>query len=284
MIVDDATYAAWSPDGGIAYVNAPAGDSQIVVANADGSDPQMITNEGGVAPQWSPDASRLVFTSFRNGRGQLFVIDADGTDERQLESDDIRTAGFGTWSPDGTRIAFSSTRDRSCPGSEHRDCPRRVYTIAADGTGVRQLVTGSDLDQYPVYVPLPSRQKPRTRYPAAQSCSVDNVAAVPAETRTCRFTATSAGGWAYHSSSAGGVGWPTATVTIERRGQWTTYRTSRGNWPVGTGCGDAIVQRSDRVTVTIEQTEWQVNPDERVGAGAGWSCSSPPPPPSYPAA
>lgn len=155
MIVDDATYAHWGPDGRIAYVGDPREGGRIVVANADGTNARAITGADGVAPQWSPDGTRIVYTSFAKGPGKIYVINADGTGNRQVEADDVpKTAGFGTWSLDGMRIAFSSTRDTSCPGSQLRDCPRRVYTINADGTGVRQLKTDSDLDQYPTYMPV----------------------------------------------------------------------------------------------------------------------------------
>lgn len=153
MVVDNATYAHWGPDGRIAYVSDPANGGQIVVANAEGKHARTITDVGGVAPQWSPDGRRIVYTSFADGPGKIFVINADGTGNRQVEGDVPKKAGFGTWSLDGSRIAFSSTRDMSCVGAEHVDCPRRVYTINADGTGVRQLQTGSDLDQYPTYIP-----------------------------------------------------------------------------------------------------------------------------------
>lgn len=151
-IVDNATYAHWGPDGRIVYVSDPVNGGPIIVADADGSHPRTLVKANGVSPQWSPDGKRIVYTSFANGPGKVFVINADGTGNRQVERDPLKTAGFATWSPDGTRIAFSSTRDMTCAASELRDCPRRVFTINADGTGLRQLRTGSDLDQYPTYV------------------------------------------------------------------------------------------------------------------------------------
>jgi Tol biopolymer transport system component len=155
QVVEDGTYGSWSPDGRrIAY---SAGD-QITVADIDGSGALAITTKGGTAPQWSPDGKRIAFTSFRAGRGQIFVIDADGRNERRLEADDVPgKAGFATWSPDGTRIAFASTRHTSCPPDGSDLCPQRIYTIRADGTGVRVVASDAVTDQLPGYFPLGTR-------------------------------------------------------------------------------------------------------------------------------
>ncbi len=60
---------------------------------------------------WSPDGSRIVFQSNRNGDYDLFVMDADGANVEQL------TSGIGddwapAWSPDGARVAFMNEERR----------------------------------------------------------------------------------------------------------------------------------------------------------------------------
>src|SRR5919204_1816061 len=56
-------------------------------------------------PAWSPDGSRIAFAATVGGVTQIFVVNADGSDPRQLTNDD-RLKGGPAWSPDGTRIAF----------------------------------------------------------------------------------------------------------------------------------------------------------------------------------
>ncbi|MEO5580795.1 MAG: BamA/TamA family outer membrane protein [Gemmatimonadaceae bacterium] len=61
------------------------------------------------APSFSPDDSRIVFSGTKGGITDLYVIDADGRNLRQLTSDvygDLQPS----WSPDGTRVAFASDR------------------------------------------------------------------------------------------------------------------------------------------------------------------------------
>src|SRR5205085_11827028 len=60
------------------------------------------------SPRWSPDGSRLVFTSKRDGEHMdLYVIPADGGEPVRLTKmkDDVTEP---EWSPDGSRIAFIS--------------------------------------------------------------------------------------------------------------------------------------------------------------------------------
>jgi dipeptidyl aminopeptidase/acylaminoacyl peptidase len=58
-------------------------------------------------PRWSPDGKSILFESSRSGAGQLWIIDAQGGEARQLTS--ISTgAGTGIWARDGKQIAFVS--------------------------------------------------------------------------------------------------------------------------------------------------------------------------------
>ena len=117
---------AWSPDGkAIAFSRlvsdtAPIEAAELFVAAADGSNVRPLgSGLNGVSPAWSPDGSRLAFVSFsdHNGascpasncssNGELYVVNADGSDLRRLtrsRADDEHP----TWSPDGSRIAFAS--------------------------------------------------------------------------------------------------------------------------------------------------------------------------------
>src|SRR5581483_4213871 len=53
---------------------------------------------------------KIAFTSDRDGRYQLYVMNADGTGQSRLTTDAGNDAG-PAWSPDGTKIAFTSNRD-----------------------------------------------------------------------------------------------------------------------------------------------------------------------------
>ena len=67
---------------------------------------------------------RIAFTSDRNGDYEIFVMNADGTDVRQLTNNYGTNDWCPSWSPDGGRIAFGSGRDG---GS-------KIFVMNADGT------------------------------------------------------------------------------------------------------------------------------------------------------
>ncbi|NIR36918.1 MAG: hypothetical protein GWN79_09480, partial [Actinobacteria bacterium] len=74
-------------------------------------------------PDWSPDASKIVFASDRDGEFDLYVMNGDGSGITRL------TDGPGLdfnprWSADGSKIAFA----RRAPGSTN---DARIYVMNA---------------------------------------------------------------------------------------------------------------------------------------------------------
>jgi dipeptidyl aminopeptidase/acylaminoacyl peptidase len=54
---------------------------------------------------YSPDGTRIVFVSDRDGDGDVYVMNADGSDVTQLTDTPLHEQ-FPSWSPDGTHVAF----------------------------------------------------------------------------------------------------------------------------------------------------------------------------------
>ncbi len=97
----------FSPDGQfIAVVTDNNGTRDIYRLNADGGDRVRLTKtplwEGirpdedprpwnNVAPAWSPDGSRLAFLTDRNGQWEVWVMNADGSEQQPLFTEEINS-------------------------------------------------------------------------------------------------------------------------------------------------------------------------------------------------
>jgi len=94
------------------------------------------------APAWSPDGRTIVFVSWRDGNGEVYAMDADGSGPRNLTQNpakDVRPS----WSPDGRSIAFVSSRNRQS----------EIYVMNADGSGKRSLTRHRANDDLPTWSP-----------------------------------------------------------------------------------------------------------------------------------
>jgi imidazolonepropionase-like amidohydrolase/Tol biopolymer transport system component len=55
-------------------------------------------------PRFSPDGRRIAFVSDRGGGDNIWIMNADGSDKRQLTKEDFRLLNQPSWSPDGRFI------------------------------------------------------------------------------------------------------------------------------------------------------------------------------------
>jgi len=132
--------ATWSPDGTrIAFASHPGdGNWAVWTMRRDGNDRRHLTHpvllppagaHGDAPADWSPDGSRILYSTEVRGDRELFVMNADGSGKRRVthwRGGDSPQA----WLPDG-RIVFGHYR-----GSEALP---RWYLIRPDGTRLRSL-------------------------------------------------------------------------------------------------------------------------------------------------
>lgn len=134
---------ALSRDGKkLAYVADPNNDNRDIYIMPIGGRPRQLTADPGLdlAPAFSPDGKQVVFQSNRNGKWQVFIIDADGTDEQALIDGD----GWSpTFSPDGKSVLFLSGRDGQTD----------VYLMTLETKAITRLTKTEDIESNPVYSP-----------------------------------------------------------------------------------------------------------------------------------
>jgi TolB protein len=174
-----ADFGAWSPDGSrIAFTRGDNGNRDVYVVNADGSGLTNLTNSPGFddllagdrdGPTWSPDSSRVRFTSECRVVGRepdLYEVNADGSGGLTnlghpgpiFNGGVAGCAGsslfafaiaFSDYSPDGSRIAFTSNDN----GYKMTD----LYVMNADGSGVVTRLTNNPAsDGGPDWFPSPN--------------------------------------------------------------------------------------------------------------------------------
>ena len=137
---------AFSPDGRrVAFNSNRANNSDIYVANVDGTGLQRLTNHPAIdtSPTWSPNGQQIAFTSDRTGAPQIYVVGADGTGLRRLTYESY--CDRPTWSPPPfNEIAYSS---QTSAGSHDI----KVLDLATNE--VRQLTFGLGSNESPSYAP-----------------------------------------------------------------------------------------------------------------------------------
>jgi len=105
----------------------------IWLMKPDGTNPHAITDKDDIDPTWSADGSMIAFASSRSGARQLFVMNADGSNIRQVTNLE-NMGGRSSWSPDGTKLTFYAGPEAN----------RNIYVINVDGTNLMQLTNGGD--------------------------------------------------------------------------------------------------------------------------------------------
>ncbi|MBL8997091.1 MAG: PD40 domain-containing protein [Gemmatimonadetes bacterium] len=163
-----------SPDGRtIVFTSLKDGDLDIYTMNVDGTNVRRLTNTPGYdgGPWWSPDGTKIVYRAnhpqdsaslrqyrellaqgmIRPSRVELFVMDADGSNQRQVTA--VGGANFGpSWSPDGTKLIFSS--NFVAPRSGNFE----LYLVDASETmatadKLERVTTSPVFDGFPMFSP-----------------------------------------------------------------------------------------------------------------------------------
>ena len=112
---------------------------------SDGQNVQRLTQDPGMdwGATWSPDGKQIVFSSNRDGEMRLFVMNADGSDQRPLLKGSEGAGWAPAWSPSRGEIAFASERDGTS----------EIYLLEIDSGKIIRVTINDRPDDRPMWSP-----------------------------------------------------------------------------------------------------------------------------------
>ncbi|HUR96887.1 MAG TPA: winged helix-turn-helix domain-containing protein [Pyrinomonadaceae bacterium] len=196
---ESANFApVFSPDGTqIAFQNRIENNTEICLIKTDGSDLRNLTNNPARdgTPDWSPDGTQIVFSSNRGGnygKYDLFLMSANGGDQREIYSNKNGMSLSPAWSADGVSIVFANDKEDGARGNfeifkitvgsgeaaqrltfrprydgspalspdgkkiaftSNNDGNDEIYAMNSDGTGLTRITRNSAEDSTPRFSP-----------------------------------------------------------------------------------------------------------------------------------
>jgi TolB protein len=128
----------------IAFVSDTRGNKEVFLMEADGSNKRRVTGNGAINlfPGWSSDANSLVYTSFKEGRPDLWLIFRGPRKGAKL-LDQPYDKYRGVWAPTGGSVAVVMNPAGNTD----------IYTVDPRGAVLERLTNGRSIETSPAWSP-----------------------------------------------------------------------------------------------------------------------------------
>ena len=131
---DGEQLAFWGCPGSLAN-DCSEGNPDVWVVNWDGANLVNLTGDSAESdshPDWSPDGTQIVFNSWRSGKAEIYIMQADGSGVRQL-TEGMEDNQEPKWSPDGKWIAYHCSQTGET----------RIGVVSLDGQPAGEPIAGT---------------------------------------------------------------------------------------------------------------------------------------------
>ena len=152
--VADAVYGRITGEGGyfdsrVVFVSESGPKDQrlkrLAIMDYDGANVQYLTDSAAIvlAPRFSPNGDRVLYTSYETGSPRIFVLDVGQVQRRVLESTEGTMSFAPRFAPDGHTVLFSITDGGNTD----------LYSMAIDTGAQTRLTNAPSIETAPSYSP-----------------------------------------------------------------------------------------------------------------------------------
>lgn len=128
----------------IVFISNRDGNDELYMMDYDGHNQTRVTfnKKQDYMPAWSADGKKIAYTSYRNNRAGLYILNP-------FEGEIIEVVSKGTnfaptFSPDGKKLAFCSTLEEGNP---------EIYVATSEGKKIKRLTFNKAIDTAPSWSP-----------------------------------------------------------------------------------------------------------------------------------
>jgi TolB protein len=156
--VADAVYSRVTGEGGyfdsrVVYVSETgtkdARQKRLAIMDYDGANIQFLTDSSAIvlAPRFSPDGNRVLYTSYETGYPRIYVLDVGSVQRRVLESQDGTMSFAPRFAPDGQTIVYSLSQGGNTD----------IYSMNISSGQTSRLTSAPSIETAPSFSPDGSR-------------------------------------------------------------------------------------------------------------------------------
>jgi TolB protein len=152
--VADAVYARVTGEGPyfdsrVVYVSETgskdARQKRLAIMDYDGANVRYLTDSSAIvlAPRFSPDGNRILYTSYESGFPRIYVLDIGSVQRRALESQEGTMSFAPRFAPDGQTIVYSLSQGGNTD----------IFTMNINSGQATRLTSAPSIETAPSYSP-----------------------------------------------------------------------------------------------------------------------------------